>query len=369
MNLTLAEKHRRWHALGTHLRRAGIDVLVCAGGDDAGSIADVRYLAGHARANTGLLFFADERVELVTATALQYLWLSRLSWASLVHLDGDVVSFVTDRLKQYGRQLTIGVSSASTLSDRWRLALGSISSEVLDVSAELKRMRAVKSEEEIALISNSARIADEAFLELMPIVRAGMNQNLLRAELDYAVIAAGAEETSGSCICYPRRDQRYAPAASWLSREALQDGDFAMIEVTPRYCGYLSQLATMICVGQPAEGYRRMYEVSVAARESGLELLKPGADLAEVVERMAAHVKSSGFDFIGEACGHVLGLTVSEPRITKGISYELRPGMAVVLHAVVANTDKEEVIRADTFLVTQDGHRRLNGFGLDLSMT
>jgi Xaa-Pro dipeptidase len=362
LDLSEAERDRRWSALKALLRRAKVDVLVLPESNDAQAIADIRYLLRYARTHTTVLFFVDREPEVYTDFGAEFTWLRRASWTqATTRYSSDVHGAVVDRLREVGSALSIGVADRNALTPAWRDVLDSASrGAVVNVGDVVKSMRVIKSQEEIALISRSAAIADRAIAEGISKARIGIPQYMLNANVDYAVISAGAEYTDGAFFVYSPRPMTYGVAVPYLADNPLQTGDFAMMEASPKYRGYSSQLATHVSFGQPPDQYRRMYDLSLQARRAGLELLRPGENLGNVVSRMREVVQPSAFVFAGGAAGHVAGLTMAEPRITVGVDLELKPGMAMTIHAVVTNSAQEDVIRADTYLITDDGHRRLN---------
>ncbi|MEP4447755.1 MAG: M24 family metallopeptidase, partial [Marinomonas sp.] len=93
-----------------------------------------------------------------------------------------------------------------------------------------------------------------------------------------------------------------------------------------------------------------------AAREKGLELVRPGADLVDVGAAITAQFKADGFEPASPSFGHAIGLELEDYHI-KGAPFELKEGMTFIFHPMAAG--HPAVMRADTYLITANGYERL----------
>jgi Xaa-Pro aminopeptidase len=225
----------------------------------------------------------------------------------------------------------------------------------VDVWDDFHLLRLTKSEEEVALIREAARISDLCWAEMPNIVKAGRKRYEVLGDLEHIIRSNGCEDSFNMCMSLPMLQEKLD--RSPYSALPIEDGKVYLIEVSPRFVGYYAQQTGPVTVGcdMPDE-MLAAYNAVNHAREKALELMKPGVDLADVGPVVAETLKSDGFEAPSPSFGHAIGLELEDQHIN-GKSLVLQEGMTFIFHPFAAG--HPAVMRADTYLITADGVERI----------
>lgn len=226
----------------------------------------------------------------------------------------------------------------------------------VDVTKEISDLRMIKSEEEFSLSRQCARIADELFERMREVAEVGMSEFDVYAEMDYFLRKHHVE------AAFNLIETGRFPIAPYLfpSEKVLGNDDSLLLELTPRYQGYYTQLTVVFPVKDPNPRMTKLLGIASAAQRAGLEFLKPGNRVGEVARAMKDVVEKAGF-FMPYRGGHSLGLEHTEPpAVVPEDETTIRPGMTLVVHPSVVDKNGEGVFCGDSYLVTHNGWERLN---------
>jgi len=227
-----------------------------------------------------------------------------------------------------------------------------------DATDLLDAVRMVKSQEEIALIEQTAGMADLCYEELLDTLRVGTNELDLMAEVNKLLTARGVEDI----LILTSKGPSFPAFINQPGPYTFQQGDHYIFSVEiSGPGGYWSQIARPVSVGPPSSQYRRLYEIAMRALEAGVSKLAPGTRIGELVETVAEAVQQGGCR-TGAWCGHGMGLDVGEPPgLVQGSTVELREGMVITIHPHVLSQDgKAGIFLGDTFVVEKGGPRNLS---------
>ena len=176
----------------------------------------------------------------------------------------------------------------------------------------LDELRAQKSDEEIVLMQKAQDITDEAFAHILTILRPGMTEKQVAAELVYAMMSRGAEKVSFAPIVVA--GARSSMPHGVPSDNAIKEGDFVTMDFGCMYGGYCSDMTRTVAVGYATEEMRKVYDVVLQAQLAGIAASKAGV-LGKDVDKAARDViDAAGYgDCFGHGYGHSLGLEIHEP--------------------------------------------------------
>ncbi|MEW6047626.1 MAG: Xaa-Pro peptidase family protein, partial [Bacillota bacterium] len=235
---------------GRYLRERGIAAAIVV------SPANMFYLTGlsltpHERL-AAVLVAADEKLLVVVPDferdrALEFLQSRQiLAWRDgedpLATLVGGL------RVLGVGPGARLGVEKGRftlDLADRLRAAFHKL--EYGDVSPLFVRMRARKSEEEIACIREACRITVAAIGEVLSFIRPGATELEVAARLDLLLASAGS---SGSAFrTTVLSGVRSASPHATSSSKEISRGEVVVIDVGGTYCGYCADVTRTVVVG------------------------------------------------------------------------------------------------------------------------
>ncbi|MGH2512129.1 MAG: M24 family metallopeptidase [Candidatus Limnocylindrales bacterium] len=156
--------------------------------------------------------------------------------------------------------------------------------ELVDVSADFRRLRLVKSADEISWTREAARVCDLALAALVAEARPGLREHELGTVVEAAYGRAGGQHA----ICFLASGPMsgpgcYVPAQNWSNRR-LRRGDVIIIELSAGFGGYTGQVLRSISVGaEPTTTYRRLHQCASNAFEAIAAEIRPGASAASLL--------------------------------------------------------------------------------------
>lgn len=164
-----------------------------------------------------------------------------------------------------------------------------------DATRDLMRLRAVKSEEEIARFRVAARLTDQSLEALAAALRPGIREWELAAVLEGVYLAAGGYTGIHYLASMPMdRPNAYVPR-QYLSDRRIEEGDVVITEISGSWWGYTGQIHRTFSVRRPPDAaWRRLHEVAVEAYHRIESVLRDGAT-AENVIAAADVIAESGF--------------------------------------------------------------------------
>jgi creatinase len=165
-----------------------------------------------------------------------------------------------------------------------------IFSSFRDVSNDLMNLRMIKSNEEIEIIKNGARIADLGGEEIVKNIRVG------ESELEIAI--AGRDRMEREIAkTYP--DAEYMDTWVWFqsglntdgahnpkTNRKLKSGDILSLNTFPMISGYYTALERTLFVNDIDDASLKAWEANVKVHKRGLELIKPGIKCSDICHEL-----------------------------------------------------------------------------------
>ena len=193
-------------------------------------------------------------------------------------------------------------------------------------------MRQVKDAVELALIARACRIADQALAEIVPLLKPGVSEKRLAAELEYRMALLGSEEPSFDTIV--ASGKRGALPHGLASEKLLEAGDMVTFDFGAVYEGYHSDMTRTFILSEPTAEQRERYQLVLTAQEAAIAALAPGRRVREIDKIARDYLKEAGLAaYFGHGLGHSLGLEIhEEPRFSPlAPDTELVPGMVMTV--------------------------------------
>lgn len=162
--------------------------------------------------------------------------------------------------------------------------------ELIDMAALTMQARMVKSDEEIALIREGARIADIGGQAIRDAIKVGTR------EIDVAMAGRDAMELE-IASAHPDAEQRDTwvwfqsgintdGAHNPVTTRRLERGDILSMNAFPMISGYYTALERTLFVGEPDRDSLALWEANVEAHELGLSLIRPGTTCAAICQEL-----------------------------------------------------------------------------------
>ena len=215
--------------------------------------------------------------------------------------------------------------------------------------------RQIKTPEEIELLRQAEHIGDLAFDDICGILKPGMTELEVAAELEYSLKKHGAEGLSFDTIAASGVNSSMPHAIP--SEKKLEMGDFLTMDFGCRYNGYCSDMTRTVCIGKASEEQKKVYDIVLTAQRMVLEQLKPGM-LCKDVDRIARnYIAEQGYgDYFGHGLGHGVGLYIHEsPAFNTRDESVVKPCMIETDEPGIYLPGKFGVRIEDMILITEDG--------------
>ena len=205
-------------------------------------------------------------------------------------------------------------TTGETVAALHRLLPGAIFVSATDI---LRKMRVIKSEEEIALMRQAGAITEAAFAAICQQLKHGMTELEVVSEVDYQLRKHGSLGPSFTTSLYcsgPDHPLRFGQREETWKRQ-LQPPVSILFDFGAIYEGFCYDFGRTVFFGEPDDEYKRIYDLVMASQAAGIAALRAGDMTAAAVDAAARQViEAGGFGKeFRHRLGHAIGMDVHEP--------------------------------------------------------
>jgi len=233
-----------------------------------------------------------------------------------------------------------------TLEMKEKLASLFVSSKMIDVSKDLMKLRMIKSNEELKIIRNGARIADIGGEEIIKNIKVGAS------ELEIAIAGRDKMELE-IAKTYPEAE--YMDTWVWLqsgintdgahnpkTSRKLMSGDIISLNTFPMISGYYTALERTLFLHEVDDFSLKAWEANIKVHKRGLELIKPGAKCSEICHELNDLFAQLGYlQYRTFGYGHSFGVLShfygreSGLELREDIDTVLKPNMVISMEPMI----------------------------------
>ena len=256
------------------------------------------------------------------------------------------------------------VGSASTLGLNYReltyegfLAMAKTfpTAKWADASSAIRKARVTKDAKEIELLRKAAEIGSTVARKIPTLLKTGITELELAAEMEYAMNREGANGRSFSTIVgfgAHSAEPHYSPADT-----RLKPGDSIVCDFGAYYRRYASDITRSFHFGPRDDEMKAVHDTVMAAQEAALAAIRPGVPAKEVhlaAERVIDASKWKGRLIHG--VGHSIGLVVHDGwGYAAKVEDPLEEGMAITVEPGIYLPGKGGVRIEDDVVVRKNG--------------
>ncbi|CAB5126452.1 Xaa-Pro aminopeptidase (EC [Olavius algarvensis associated proteobacterium Delta 3] len=263
--------------------------------------------------------------------------------------------------------------------------------EITDASQAIRRQRAVKSDYELGIIREAAKLADQVTGCVPGILEKGIteiemagrleaearrlgHQGIVRmrlwgGELFYGHLMAGASAAVPSYMSSPTGGSSLSPAvAQGSSFRKIQEGEPVLVDYTFAHNGYIADHARIFAVGGLADDLLRAHETMLELQERLKREIRPGVSPGSIYSAALEWTEEKGYGeyFMGHGrervrfVGHGVGLELDElPILAQGQEWAVQENMIVALEPKLIFPERGVVGIENTHRVTSAGLEQL----------
>ncbi|MFD1715845.1 M24 family metallopeptidase [Amnibacterium flavum] len=234
--------------------------------------------------------------------------------------------------------------------------------ELIVADGLLNEIRRIKDPQEIELMTHAARVADTVIADVEKMVKPGITELELAAEIDYRMRKLGSPGASFDTAVWAMGPGLSRDASVRLSTDVLTPGSGVSFDFGAITEGYCSDFGRTVHIGDPNAEYELVYDVVMAAQEAGRAAAMPGATGGDVHRATRAVIEEAGYgDWFRHRTGHNIGLDVHElPYLSEEDNTPLEPGMMFTIEPSVFWPGRVGARVEDVFLLTETGTVKIN---------
>ncbi len=224
-----------------------------------------------------------------------------------------------------------------------------------DATAIVEAARMVKDDDELVLIRAAVQLGATLFDRVLEVLKPGIKESEVAAEMEYAARRAGAEEMSFPTIV--ASGARSALPHGRASSQVIAPNGFVVCDFGVILGGYCSDQTRTVWVGKPDKEARFAYDAVREAQEAAIAAVRPGATVGEVDAAARKVLRKVGLArYFTHSTGHGVGLEIHEaPRVAAGQTEVLRPGMVITIEPGVYFPGKWGIRIEDMVTVNEGG--------------
>ncbi|MFP4106888.1 MAG: M24 family metallopeptidase [Phycisphaerae bacterium] len=331
------------------------------------SYVDVTWLTGFTGADSYLLTNGDWAVLLTDGRYTEQA-ANECGDVDIHKRDGSMAKAVTAVLDQRGvKKLAI---QAEHLTVRWRdILVEHLGANSLHpITGELRKLRAVKDQPEVAIIRRAIEVAETSLRKLMDGGKkafVGRTERQVAAELDYLMRVEGAEKSSFDTIVAagPHGSLPHYRPGDY----EIQAGEPVLIDWGAKVNGYCSDLTRVVFTGRIPPKIAELYDVVVRSQEAGMAAIRAGVAGSTPDKAARKQMAQAGLEekYL-HGLGHGIGLEIHElPVMGRQVKTRLKKGMVVTVEPGLYEPGTGGVRIEDDVLVTADGFVKLSTLPTD----
>jgi Xaa-Pro dipeptidase len=276
----------------------------------------------------------------------------------LAKLGENLMAKIAAQAQQQGiKKLAIDVLGVESWRKLAKEAKGKI--KLKPKPAFVAQLRAVKYEQEIALIRQACKLSNLGMQTAYEVLKPGMREFEVAAEIEYAMRKKGSYGTSFDTAVSSGPASAF-PHGGCSDRE-IRSGELVVVDFGAVYKFYRSDMTRTLVAGKSSEKQKRLYQSVLDAQEKAFQALKANVKAKEVDGIARQVIGEAGYgDFFVHGLGHGVGLDIHEPPTLNMASKEnLKANNVVTDEPGIYLPGYGGVRIEDTVLVTKTGAERL----------
>lgn len=225
-----------------------------------------------------------------------------------------------------------------------------------DASDVVSRLRVRKDADEVAAMRRAVQIAQSALEATLPLIKIGMTEQELAAELVMQLLRHGSQSEMPFAPIVSAGPNSANPHATPTERP-LRAGDLLVIDWGAAADGYISDLTRTFAVGEVEAEYAQIHRIVQEANAAGRAAARPGVACAAVDLAARAVIERAGYGaFFTHRTGHGIGMEGHEDPYIRGDNPQvLEPGMAFTVEPGIYLPGRNGVRIEDNLVITEGG--------------
>ena len=238
----------------------------------------------------------------------------------------------------------------------------------VDGTMAMLEARMIKTQDELQLLRIASRIADAGFYTMEQMIRPGVRESEIWAEMTKIMMVLGAESVTGIFTSGGRTNPYYRLEGS---DRILGPGDLVISDICAVYMGYYTCVVRTFVVGnKPTSEQKALYRECYDYLCKAVEACKAGVGTDKVAEVLPG----GSFEDYSLQIAHGVGLSLHEiPRIirvwSKDNPIELKPNMYLAMETYAGKPGGNQGVRLEeNYVITENGYEMFSRYPFDEKM-
>ena len=371
-SISTAELERRWREVRVRMKEEGIDFLIMQN--------DNEWLGGYVKWFTDIparnaqphtvIFPADDEMTTITHGGKPPGDMGPPAWTlrgvrtrltapffrSVMYTHPYDAELAVESLRAK-KKAKIGIVGKGTMSAAFyeHLKKNLLEATFVDAADLVDPIKAIKSDEEISFIKETAALQDEAMDYAKKVIRPGRRDFEIIADIIHRVTDLGSEEQLVLGGSGPLGRPVSIQKRHFQNRMVREGDQFSLLVEANGPGGMYTEIGRIFFVGRVPSELSDAFEMAKEIQKTTLRLLKPGADPKELWKVHNDVLKKKGFLAETRAYAHGQGYDLVErPLIRDDEPMKLKKKMNITVHPTVGS-DRVWVWVCDNYLITESG--------------
>lgn len=271
-------------------------------------------------------------------------------------------------IKNTGKYPRIGLVGVQYLAlEFYRVIEAIFGRENLYDTDLIDKLKCIKSENEIHIMRNAARLADQSLLDLKENIYDGMTEREAVQIMHTSLFMHGADSQAFDIMVQSGINAgRYVLARG--TDKKIHKGELLLVDTGVRYRNYVSDMGRGFAYGDITPQQQRLLDVALMAYQAGIPFLKPGLSSSLASRAIDTVLHENGFGSMHTAagnrkCGHGLGMDPEEEFPVMGREeHILQENMSLAYELTVQLPELGGCRVEDVVIIRKDGPEFLTCF-------
>lgn len=236
------------------------------------------------------------------------------------------------------------------------------------MGGDISALRIIKTPEEINCVSRAQALTEAALSKTMTMLKTGVTEREISAELTYNFLYMGADGLAFDNIV--SFGENSADCHHTPSDRKLEKGDIVLFDIGAKLGGYCADMTRTFFFGEPDKKFVDLWQLVLSAQNYVLKFLKEGVTGREADSMAREFFKANGYEKeFGHSLGHGVGIDIhEEPRLSKTNDLPLPSGCIVTVEPGLYIDGYGGVRIEDMVVIKKDGIENLTNFNKNYIM-
>lgn len=273
----------------------------------------------------------------------------------LCNREQPIIKSISEKVSELGIKI-LGFEGEHISYQLHKRLIGDIPAELLPADGIIRSLRERKSKDELKSLIEAQRIAERALEDVLLVIKPGIKEREIAAELTYKMLIYGGEGNSFPPICLTGANTSVPHGVP--GDTAVSVGDFVTMDFGCVKNGYCSDMTRTVAVGFATDEMKKVYYAVLEAQLAGIKAARPGVTGAAVHKAAADVIEAAGYgEYFTHGFGHGVGLNIHEaPNASPANESPLPEGAVISAEPGIYMPGKFGVRIEDVLYLEKDGN-------------